>query len=148
MHRSILALAVLLGATQAAHADSRFFCSADDKGVRFTVESGFKAQPGHELNHFRGALILKNETAPQPLGRITLTSDNLSNRWSHDGELRLEAYYDGGKPAGGQTVNLIVSAEQRNEATSFSGVYDLSVDGGEKPVVMSGKVSCGSKPGN
>jgi hypothetical protein len=145
MHRFILALTAFLGAAQMAHADSRFFCSADDKGVRFTVESGFKAAPGHELNHFRGALILKNETAPQPLGRITLDSDSLTNRWSHDGELRVEVLYDGGKAAGGQTVNLVVSAEQRNGATAFSGVYDLTVDGGEKPLVLSGKVSCGSK---
>jgi hypothetical protein len=69
------------------------------------------------------------------LGASRSTSDNLTNRWSHDGELRLEVLYDGGKAAGGQTVNLVVSAEQRNGATAFSGVYDLTVDGGEKPLV-------------
>jgi hypothetical protein len=145
MHRFILALTAFIGAAQVAHADSRFFCSADDQTVRFTVESGFKAEPGHEFNHFRGALILKNETAALPLARITLTSDNLSNRWSHDGELRLEAFYDGGKAAGGQTVNLLIMAEQRDGATAFSGTYDLAVDGGDKPLAVSGKISCGSK---
>lgn len=145
MHRFLLALTAFLGAAQVAHADSRFFCSADDSTVRFTIESGFKATPGHELNHFRGALILKNETAPKPLGRVTLDSDSLTNRWSHGGELRIELLYDGGDAAGGQTVNLAISAEQRKGATAFSGVYDLAVDGGEKPLVVSGKVSCGSK---
>ncbi|WP_160009970.1 hypothetical protein [Rhizobium sp. 18055] len=145
MHRFFLALTAFLGAAQVAHADSRFFCSADDKAVRFTVESGFKAEPGHELNHFRGALIFKNETAPKPFGRITLDSDSLTNRWLHGGELRVEVLYDGGKAAGGQTVNLAISAEQPDGATAFSGVYDLAVDGGDEPVVLSGKVSCGSK---
>jgi hypothetical protein len=145
MHRIILAFTALLGATEIAHADSRFFCSADDKNVRFTVESGFKAENGHVLNHFRGALILKNETAPQPLGRIDLDSDSLTNHWSHAGELRLEVLYDGGKAAGGQTVNLIVSAEQRNNAKAFAGTYELAIEGGAAPQAFNGKVSCGSK---
>lgn len=145
MHRFLLAFTALVGATEVAQADSRFFCSADDKNVRFTVESGFKAEPGHELNHFRGALIIKNETAPQPLGRVSIDSDSLSNRWSHNGELRLEILYDGGKAAGGQSVNLTVSAEQPNGATAFQGVYDMTVYGGDKPITFNGNVSCGAK---
>ncbi|QFY59167.1 hypothetical protein FZ934_01110 [Rhizobium grahamii] len=145
MRRTILALAVLLGAAQAAHADSRFFCSADDKDVRFTVESGFEADGGHKLNHFRGAIMLKSADAPQSLKKITLDSDSLTNRWSHAGELRLEVLYDGGENAGEQTINLVVAASERGKGAAFSGTYELTAVGATKPLSASGKVSCGSK---
>ncbi|KQV68269.1 hypothetical protein [Rhizobium sp. Root1220] len=147
MRRTVLALTVFCSATQLAHAEnSLFFCSADDKHVRFTLESGFEPGEGHKLNHFRGALLMKNEAAATDFGKIVLASANLSHHWSHGGELRLEVFYNGGEEAGGQTVNLIVAADQPSKsAVAFSGTYELLVEGGAKPLAAGGKVSCGTK---
>ncbi len=146
MHRTILALTIFCGAASVAHADTRFFCSADDKAVRFTVESGFEAGGGHKLNHFRGALAMKGGDLPPALQKISVTSENLTHHWSHDGELRLEVFYDGGDAANGQGLSLIVTAGQRGKSmTTFSGAYELAIEGGAKPFVATGKVSCGSK---
>jgi len=146
MYRTILAFMLLCGATNAAHAATRFFCSADDKNVRFTVESGFEAEGGHKLNHFRGALVVKSGDAPQTLQTIAVTSENLTHHWSHDGELRLEVFYEDGDDPKGQGVSLIVTAGQRGKSmTTFSGAYELALEGGGKPLGATGKVSCGSK---
>ncbi|MBW9116022.1 hypothetical protein JNB88_20505 [Rhizobium cauense] len=146
MYRTILALTLLCGAANAAHANTRFFCSADDKNVRFTVESGFEAAGGHKLNHFRGALAMKSSDLPQALQKISVTSENLTHHWSHDGELRLEVFYDGGDAAEGQGIGLIVIAGQRGKSmTTFSGAYELALEGGTKPLAVTGKVTCGSK---
>ncbi|MDP9808350.1 hypothetical protein J2W42_001188 [Rhizobium tibeticum] len=146
MHRTILALMAFCSAAGAAHADTRFFCSADDKDVRFTVESGFEAGGGHKLNHFRGALVVKSGDIPQALKKIAVNSENLTHHWSHDGELRLEVFYDGGDDARGQGLSLVVTAGQRGKSmTAFSGTYELAIEGGVKPLAASGKVSCGSK---
>lgn len=146
MRRTILALTVLCGATQLAHADSRFFCSADDKDVRFTIESGFEADAGHKLNHFRGAIQVKTAELTPAFRKIVLTSSNLMHHWSHGGELRLEIFYNGGDEAGGQTLNLAIAAEQPGKsAAAFSGTYEMVVEGGAKPIAAVGKVSCGSK---
>jgi hypothetical protein len=145
MRRTILALTVLCGATELAHADSRFFCSADDKDVRFTIESGFKADEGHKLNHFRGAIQVKSADVAPAFGKIVFTSSNLTHHWSHRGELRLEIFYDGGDEASGQTLNLVIAAEQAGKSPAFSGSYELVVEDVAQPVVAGGKVSCGSK---
>jgi hypothetical protein len=146
MYRTILALTVFCGAASAAHADTRFFCSADDKDVRFTVESGFEAGGGHKLNHFRGAVVIKSGDITQALQKIAVTSENLTHHWSYDGELRLEVFYEGGDDANGQGISLIVIAGQRGKSMSaFSGTYELALEGGAKPFTATGKVSCGSK---
>ncbi|CCM74557.1 hypothetical protein [Rhizobium mesoamericanum] len=146
MHRTILALTVFCGAATAAQADTRYFCSADDKDVRFTVESGFEAGGGHKLNHLRGALVAKNDDVPQALKKIAVSSENLMHHWSHDGELRLEIFYEGGDDANGQGISLIVIAGQRGKSmNTFSGTYELALDGGAKALTATGKVTCGSK---
>ena len=82
MRRITILLAGLLGAAEAAHADSRFFCSADDSSARFTIESGFRDEAGHQLNHFRGALIVKNNSVPDAFKKRVFNSSKLTNRWS------------------------------------------------------------------
>ncbi|APO73714.1 hypothetical protein AM571_CH00871 [Rhizobium etli 8C-3] len=143
MRRTIISLAGLLGAAGAAHADSRFFCSTDDSSARFTIESGFQDEAGHRLNHFRGALIVKNESVPEVFRKRVFDSSKLTNRWSHDGELRLEIFDDGSEDAKDQSLSLVILAEGRGK--TFSGTYGLMVSGDGKPFTASGKVSCGSK---
>ncbi|MDM9623826.1 hypothetical protein A6U87_02285 [Rhizobium sp. AC44/96] len=146
MRRTILALTVLCGATQAAHADSRFFCSADDKDVRFTIESGFEAKEGHRLNHFRGAIMIKSADVSPVFKKVVFNSDHLTQNWSHAGELRLAMFYDGGDETGGQTLDLVIAADQHGKsAAAFSGTYELVIEGAAKPFTASSKISCGSK---
>jgi hypothetical protein len=146
MRHAIVVFAGLLSAVGAAHADSRFFCSADDKDVRFTIESGFQEVAGHKLNHFRGAILLKDATVSELFSKRVFESSNLTHHWSHNGELRLEVFDDGGDETSKETLNLVISAGERGKtAVSFSGTYELAIQGGEKPLSASGKVSCGSK---
>ena len=142
MRRITILLAGLLGAAEAAHADSRFFCSADDSSARFTIESGFRDEAGHKLNHFRGALIVKNDSVPEAFKKRMFDSSKLTNRWWNDGDLRLEIF-DSDDDTSAQALNLVILAEDHGK--SFSGTYGLTITGGETPFAVSGKVSCGSK---
>ncbi|MBY5353741.1 hypothetical protein HFO94_09375 [Rhizobium leguminosarum] len=143
MWRGMIVLAGLLGAAGTAYADSRYFCSADDKEARFTLESGFESTAGHKLNHFRGALIVKESTV---FGKRVFESQHLTNHWSRDGELLMEVFDGGEDDTGGATLDLVVVAGERGKpAANFSGTYSLTIAGGAKPYAVEGKVSCGTK---
>ncbi|MBX5214181.1 MULTISPECIES: hypothetical protein [unclassified Rhizobium] len=145
MWRGMIVLAGLLGAAGAAHADSRLFCSADDAQARFTLESGFASDAGHRLNHFRGALVVR-DPAQATFAKRLFESQHLSNHWSRDGELLLEVFDGGGDDTGGATLDLVVVAGVRGKpASNFSGTYSLTIEGGSKPYAAEGKVSCGTK---
>ena len=146
MWRGVIELAGLLGAAGTAHADSHYFCSADDKEARFTLESGFESDAGHKLNHFRGALIVKDEAQSTVFGKRVFESQHLTNHWSRDGELLMEVFDGGGDDTDGATLDLVVVAGERGKpSANFSGTYSLTIEGGEKPYAVEGKVSCGKK---
>jgi hypothetical protein len=146
MWRGLTVLAVLLGAAGAAHADSRYFCSADDKDVRFTLESAFEDGGGHKLIHFRGALMLKDANKSKNFGKRILESKDLTNRWSRDGDLRLEVFTTEGTDAESESLDLAVLAGERGKASpNFSGTYALRIEGSTSFFVVEGKVSCGTK---
>jgi len=146
MWRGTIMLAGLLGTTGIAHADNRFFCSADDSETRFTLESGFESSAGHKLNHFRGALMIKDPTESAVFGKRVFESNHLTNRWSRDGDLLLEVFDGGDDDTGGETLDLVVIAGERGKAAAnFSGTYSLTIEGGSKPYAVEGKVSCGTK---
>ncbi|EJZ20347.1 hypothetical protein NE852_04735 [Rhizobium sp. Pop5] len=146
MWRGMIVLAGLLGAAGTAHADSHLFCSADDKETRFTLESGFEGNGGHRLNHFRGALAVKDESQSAIFGKRVFESRHLTNHWSRDGELLLEVFDPGGDDTNGVTLDLVVVAGERGKATAnFSGTYSLTIEGGSQPYAAKGKVSCGTK---
>ncbi|OAV53062.1 hypothetical protein A6U98_30365 [Rhizobium sp. WYCCWR10014] len=146
MWRGMIVFAGLLGAAGTAHADSRYFCSADDKEARFTLESGFESAAGHKLNHFRGALIVKDPAQEAVFGKRAFESQHLTNHWSHNGELLMEVFDGGEDDTGGATLDLVVVAGERGKPTAnFSGSYSLTIEGGEKPYAVEGKVSCGTK---
>jgi hypothetical protein len=146
MWRGIIVFAGLLGAAGTAHADSRYFCSADDKQARFTLESGFESAAGHKLNHFRGALIVKDPAQEAVFGKRVFESQHLTNHWSHNGELLMEVFDGGEDDTGGATLDLVVVAGERGKPTAnFSGSYSLTIEGGEKTYAVEGKVSCGTK---
>ena len=145
-HARLLMLVCLVGAASPAYSDSRFYCSADDKAVSFTVESGFAEGDGHKLNHFRGAILIKDGSVAAGFKKRTLDSSRLVHHWLHDGELRLEVYDAAGDEAPGSELDLVVIAGQRGKkADTFPGTYELTVSGGSKPVAAEGKVSCGLK---
>ncbi|WP_327205984.1 hypothetical protein [Rhizobium beringeri] len=146
MWRGMIVLAGLLGAAGTAHANSRYFCSADDKEARFTLESGFESDAGHKLNHFRGALMVKDEAQSTVFGKRVFESQHLTNHWSRDGELLMEVFDGGGDDTDGATLDLVVVAGERGKpSANFSGSYSLTIEGGEKPYAVEGKVSCGTK---
>ncbi|WHO72742.1 hypothetical protein [Rhizobium sp. BT03] len=146
MWRGMIVFAGLLGAAGAAHADSRYFCSADDAQARFTLESGFASDAGHKLNHFRGALVVKDQAQSSVFGKRVFESQHLTNHWSRDGELLLEVVDGGEDDTGGATLDLVVVAGERGKpAANFTGTYALKIEGGDKPYAAEGKVSCGTK---
>lgn len=136
----------VVSAAGPAYSDSRFYCSADDKAVSFTVESGFAEGDGHKLNHFRGAILIKDVSVAAGFKKRTLDSSRLVHHWLHDGELRLEVYDAAGDEAPGSELDLVVIAGQRGKkADTFPGTYELAISGGSKSVAAEGKVSCGLK---
>ena len=146
MWRGMIVLAGLLVQAGIAHADSRFFCSADDKQARFTLESGFESEAGHRLNHFRGALVIKDAAQATVFGKRVFESQHLTNHWSRDGDLLLEVFDGGSDDTGGATLDLVVVAGERGKAAAnFSGTYSLTIAGGSGPYAAEGKVSCGTK---
>ena len=146
MWRGLTVLAVLLGAAGAAHADGRYFCSADDKDVRFTLESAFEDGGGHQLIHFRGALMLKDDNKSKNFGKRILESKDLTNRWSRDGDLRLEVFTTEGADAESESLDLAVLASQHGKTSpDFGGTYSLRIEGSTSFFVVEGKVSCGKK---
>ncbi|WP_454848325.1 hypothetical protein [Rhizobium binxianense] len=150
MRRKIIIIAGILiaglfGPAQAADAGSRYYCSADDSHVRFTLESGFDDDEGHGLNHFRGALMIKDPTVSPAFEKRIFGSDHLTNRWSRDGDLRLEVFDGGGKDTGGETLDLVVVAAAQGKAQAFGGTYALEIGGDSEAFNAEGKVSCGTK---
>ena len=146
MWRGLMVLAVLLGAAGAARADARYFCSADDKDVRFTLESAFQDGGGHQLIHFRGALMLKDANKSKSFGKRILESKDLTNRWSRNGDLRLEVFTIEGADAEHESLDLAVIAGKHDEtAANFGGTYALRIEGSTSFFVVEGKVSCGTK---
>ena len=146
MWRGLMVLAVLLGAAGAAHADVRYFCSTDDKDVRFTLESAFEDGGGHQLIHFRGALMLKDTGKSKNFGKRILESKDLTNRWSRDGDLRLEVFAAEGADAESESLDLAVLAGQHGKTSpNFGGTYALRIEGSTSFFAVEGKVSCGTK---
>ena len=146
MWRGLMVLAVLLGAAGTAHADIRYFCSADDKDVRFTLESAFEEGGGHKLIHFRGALMLKDENKSRNFTKRIFESKDLTNRWSRDGDLRLEVFTTEGVDTESESLDLAVLAGQQGKASqNFGGTYALRLEGSTSFFVVEGKVSCGTK---
>lgn len=146
MWRGLMVLGVLLGAADVAHADVRYFCSADDKDVRFTLESAFEDGGGHKLIHFRGALMLKDASKSQSFNKRIFESKELTNRWSRDGDLRLEVFDTEGDDTGSETLDLAVLAGGHGKPSqNFGGTYALRIESGVSFFVVEGKVICGTK---
>ncbi|MBB3408559.1 hypothetical protein FHT87_002462 [Rhizobium sp. BK316] len=146
MWRGLMVLGMLLGAAGAAHADVRYFCSADDKDVRFTLESAFEDGGGHKLIHFRGALMLKDASKSENFSKRIFESKDLTNRWSRDGDLRLEVFDTEGDDTGSESLDLAVLAGGKGKSSpNFGGTYALRIESGASFFVVEGKVICGTK---
>jgi hypothetical protein len=146
MRRGLIVLTLLLGTAGVAHADVKYFCSADDKDVRFTLESAFEDAGGHKLVHFTGALMLKDPDKSKNFARRIFDSKTLTNRWSRDGDLLLEVFDTEGDDTDSESLDLAVIAGQRGKpAANFSGNYALRVETKTSFFVAEGKVSCGTK---
>lgn len=146
MWRHWVVLAGLVCSAGAAHADDLYFCSADDKGERFTLEVGFDEGIGHKLAHFSGALMMKDETVSGGFRKRVFEPKNLSNHWSYDGQLFMEVLDGGEDDTGGEVLGIVVTAGQKGKTSAtFSGTYALKIEGPSTSYSAEGKVSCGTK---
>lgn len=147
MRRLILlsmALCAIAGPMQAA---SRFNCAVDDENIRLSIDTGFAGGPGHKLNHFRGAFIGKAAGIPTEFQKIVFDSNQLTQSWSHDGELRLALASNGQGENNDKSFELFLSASGKDDSVPMVGTYALTVWGAvdAPPVQLTGRLACNTK---
>lgn len=142
----LLSIGICASATPSLAA-SRYFCAADDANIKLSIDTGFSEDPGHKLNHFRGALIGKSAQIPAAFRSLMLDSSQLTQNWAYNGDVRLAmAAFDGD----GETANsaeLVIVATGKDTAGPMPGSYALTfaTPGGAKSLQLTGRLTCSAK---
>jgi hypothetical protein len=141
-----LAVAALLVAAPASLA-ARFNCAVDDDNVKLTLDVGFEEKGAHKVNHFRGALIAKQEAVPAGFRQLMFDSTQLAHNWGYDNDLRLDIYAEGLNEDAGTNFDLIVMASRKAQGGPLPGNYILTFDGqgAAKPLQFKGSLTCSAK---
>ena len=149
MRPSILATMALV-LPDPAFATASLYCTAEDKAVKFSAEAVVSHGLGEQVPQFSGELVLLMKDAPQELRRIALGIGELTQKWLHNGEVKLRLYRDveGEKQQG--SVELVVETKRApKDETAYRGSYALTVTaapaGGaaaSKTLKARGRASC------
>lgn len=154
MRRVILFSAALWAVASPMQAASRFYCAVNDDNIKLAIDAGFAEEPGHKLNHFRGAMVTKAADAPAAFKTLIIDSSQLGQNWSHDGDLRLELSAHGQGEDGNKSFELLLMASGKDEAAPMAGTYALSFyvspdvsDGSQDKVTSQykGRLTCNTK---
>lgn len=147
MWRGIFIIVGLCASAAPSLAANRFYCAADDANIKLSLDVGFSDDPGQKLDHFRGALISKSAEVPAGFKALMLDSGQLTQTWSHDGDLRLAIAALGASGDAAKSFDLVVMAKGGNEAAPMSGSYELAFDmpNRTQPLQLTGRLTCNAK---
>jgi hypothetical protein len=149
MWRGLLLTIGICAAAWPVLASSRYYCAADDANLKLSIDTGFSDDPGHKLNHFRGAMIGKSADIPAAFRTLMLDSSQLTQTWANDGELRLAiTAFDGdGDAASTASAELVIMASGKAAAAPMAGTYALTLTaaGTTKPKLLKGPLTCNAK---
>lgn len=149
MWRGLLLTIGMCAAAFPVLASSRYYCAADDATLKLSIDTGFSDDPGHKLNHFRGAMIGKSADIPAAFRTLMLDSSELTQNWASNGDLRLAiAAFDGdGDAASTASAELIIIASGKAAAAPMGGTYALTLTapGTANPKLLKGSLTCNAK---
>ncbi len=129
MTRSVIAAALLAFGTLPAAASGNISCSVDDETFAISVEGIFSQGLGEGLTQLKGEVDIKANLGPLAAGLAgkPLEVGDVKQFWMYGRELKLRLYRDSaGEPPGSLEV-VIETAQDTDDATSFTGTYTASV---------------------
>jgi hypothetical protein len=126
--RTVVALAVLTSAGVApAFASGGFWCSADDKSAKLSVQAGLTRGSGAMFN-FRGELKILLTTVPADFRTLKLDGRDLIQRWLDDRESKLLIYRERARaPFGSISLMIETKRADTDDEGSYAGTYALTV---------------------
>jgi hypothetical protein len=128
MRPSHLAAIAFLLVPAPALASASLYCTAEDKSVRFSAEAVVSHGVGEQVPQFSGELAVLMKDAPQDFRSVALGLEQLTQKWLHNGEVKLRLYRDleGDKQPG--SVELVVETKRvPQDETAYRGTYTLTV---------------------
>lgn len=142
----LLSIGLSAIATPGMAAD-RYYCAADDANIKLSLDSGFSDEPGHKLNHFRGALIGKSTQVPADFRTLMLDSSQLTQNWAYDGELRLAIVAVNGNGDAADSAELTIIAAGKDETAPMPGSYVLTfaTPDNAQAMQLTGRLTCSAK---
>lgn len=128
-------------------AAGRYYCAADDANIKLSIDTGFSQEPGHKLNHFRGALVGKSAQVPADFNTMILESGQLTQSWAYDGDLRLAITALDGNGDAASSAELLIMASGKDEATPMPGSYVLTfgTPDNAEAAKLTGRLTCNAK---
>jgi hypothetical protein len=149
--RFLLPGLLLAAAASPAFASGGLDCSAEDKRVKLSVNSGVTHGMGGPTFNFHAELELYAKTVAEDLRRLSFDDRNRPQYWLDGKELRLLLYKEreADKPFGSVEVEIRTRAAGEPDEGTYKGSYKVAVyDGGEdgtgegKIATFAGKVEC------
>jgi hypothetical protein len=126
--RAAAALAVLTWAGVApAFASGGFWCSAEDKSAKLSLQAGLTRGSGALFN-FRGELKILLATVPADFRTLKLDGRDLIQRWLDDRESKLLIYRERARaPFGSISLMIETKRADSDDEGSYAGTYALTV---------------------
>src|ERR1700712_3691335 len=106
----------MLGTAAPAFSASRYYCAADDAGIKLSLDVGFETAGARKLNHFRGVVIAKAANMPAGFKTLMLDSSQLVHHWVYDGDLRLEVFGRGEDQDAGKSFDLVLMSSGNDDS--------------------------------
>jgi hypothetical protein len=140
-------LAFVMSATTCLAMD-RYYCTADDRYLKLSAETGFKELPGWPLSHLRAIFIFKPGQGKTLEGTLTLGSSAIIQYWRDGKSMMIRTASKSGLGAAATDVDvMLMSKVSVADINHFIGHYTVTVRplGSTDPaeaVVREGPINC------
>jgi hypothetical protein len=122
-----LTLTALVSDIAPAFASGGFWCSAEDKSIKLSVQGGLTRGTGALFN-LRGELKVLLADVPADFRTLKINGRDLIQRWLDEHESKLLLYRERARTPFG-SINLLVDTKRKpdEDEDSFTGTYVLTV---------------------